>query len=409
MTLNGVLVAPDLAPVKKIPGDKRVQSIDLLRGIVMIVMAIDHVRDYFNKDAFLYSPTDLEHTDLSLFLTRWITHYCAPIFVMLAGISASLYGAKKTTRQLARFLFKRGLWLVFAELFIVTLGWTFNPGYPVFNLQVIWAIGICMIVLSAMVFMDLRLILLTGLLLICCHNLLDGVHVTGSGPLAFLWAVLHDPADITIGTRSFFIHYPVLPWIGIMATGYFLGQFYQPQYNPQVRKKLLFLLGTGSLLLFFFFRSVNSYGDPAHWSGQKTLIFSALSFMNVTKYPPSFLYTLVTIGPALLFLAFAERPLNRITAKIAVLGRVPMFYYVIHLFLIHALAIVGVMIAGYPAAVMILSDRVNRVAALRGYGFGLPVVYLVWLTVILLLYPLCKRFDRYKRANIRRRWWLSYW
>ena len=394
---------------QKTPAGNRVESIDLLRGAVMIIMALDHVRDYFHKDAFLYDPTDLAHTHVLLFFTRWITHFCAPVFVFLAGISAYLYGAKRSRAELSFFLFTRGVWLVFAEMFIVTLGWTFNPGYPILNLQVIWAIGMSMLVLSVLVYMNVRLILLTGLLLVVGHNLLDGVHIPGTGVASVFWAFLHDPGDYSIGRFAFFIHYPLLPWIGILAVGYCAGHLYRGGYDPERRKELLFYLGGWALVLFFFLRALNSYGDAAHWHVQGSTAFDVLSFLNVTKYPPSLLYILMTLGPALVFLALMERPLRGWMKKVALLGRVPMFYYLAHIYLIHGLAVVGALVAGYKGSDMIgLSNRVNRVPALKGYGFNLFVVYVVWVGVVLLLFPCCRWFDRYKRANQRRWRWLSY-
>jgi uncharacterized membrane protein len=387
---------------------KRIQSIDLLRGIVMIIMALDHVRDYFHYDAFLYSPTDLNKTSSFLFFTRFITHYCAPVFVFLAGISACMYGSKRSRRQLSFYLLKRGIWLVFAEFFIITLGWTFNPSYPIFNLQVIWVIGITMILLSAIIYMKRLYILLTGILLIAAHNLLDNVHVPGSGIANFLWSILHEPADFVVGRFNIFVRYPVLPWIGILVMGYYFGALYNPGYDPVKRKKILLTAGFGAIGLFIILRSFNFYGDAAQWSMQKNTVFSILSFLNVTKYPPSFLYTLITLGPAIIFLSMAEKPLNTVTEKVTVFGRVPFFYYVIHIYLIHLFAIIGAIISGYHWSHMILSNRVNRVAELKGYGFNLAIVYLVWVVLILLLYPCCKWFDRYKRNNQSAKSWLTY-
>ena len=383
---------------------KRIQSIDLLRGIVMIIMALDHVRDYFHRDAFLYQPADLSQTNVILFFTRWITHYCAPVFVFLAGISAYLYGNKKTKKELSRYLFTRGLWLVFAELFIITLGWTFNPSYHFFNLQVIWAIGISMIVLSAMIYMSRRLILLTGILLIAAHNLLDTVHMPGN----IFWAFLHEPKDFVVGHFAFSIHYPVLPWIGIIAIGYYFGGLYTPGYNPEMRRIKLLSVGIGAIAEFIFLRLSNFYGDANHWSEQKNAVFSVLSFLNVTKYPPSLLYTLMTIGPAMIFLALTEKPLNAITQKIAIFGRVPFFYYVLHIYLIHLFAMIGTFVSGYNWSDMILTDRVNRMPGLKGYGFDLPAIYILWIGLILVLFPCCKWFDQYKRSRQSAYQWLSY-
>jgi len=392
----------------KTPRGKRVESIDLLRGIVMIIMALDHVRDYFHHGAFLYDPTDLAKTNVVLFFTRFITHYCAPVFVFLAGISAYLYGAKKSRRHLAYYLLTRGLWLVFAELFILSLVKTFNPSYPMFILQVIWAIGISMIVLSAMIFMGRQFILATALILIGAHNLLDNVHVQGTGMVAFLWSVLHEPGDFIFGHVSVLVLYPLIPWIGVIALGYYFGSLYEPRYDPGKRKRTLLFVGFTAIALFFLLRLFNAYGDAAHWSTQKNAVFSLLSFLNVTKYPPSLLYILVTLGPAMIFLALTEKPLNAFTEKITVFGRVPFFYYVIHFFLIHLLAMIGAVILGYNWSDMILTTRVYRAPELKGYGFDLSVVYLVWICLILFLYPCCKWFDRYKRIRQSKQWWLSY-
>ena len=387
---------------------KRIPSIDLLRGSVMIIMALDHVRDYFDKSAFIFSPTDLSQTTIALFFTRWITHFCAPVFVFLAGVSAYQYGRGKSKNALSGFLLKRGIWLVMAELFIVTLEWTFNPAYPAFSLQVIWAIGISMIALSGLVHLHPRTILALAVLLIAGHNLLDTIHVPGAGPASIGWAAFHEYGDFTAGPFRILIRYSVLPWIGVMAGGFCLGPLYAPGFLPRARRRILLSLGAGAILLFILLRAGNRYGDPAPWSARKNIAFDILSFLNVTKYPPSLSYILMTLGPALLVLALTERPLNKLSEKISVFGRVPMFYYLAHIFLIHLLAVGGALVSGYPASDMILNDRVNRFAALKGYGFSLPVVYLVWVAVVIILYPVSRWFDRYKRAHQQTKKWLSY-
>jgi uncharacterized membrane protein len=386
----------------------RIESIDVLRGIVMIIMALDHVRDYFHYDAFMYDPSDLTATSTFLFFTRFITHYCAPVFVFLAGISAYLYGAKRTKKELAYYLLTRGAWLVVAELFIVTLGWTFNPAYPLVHLQVIWAIGISMIVLSAMIYMKRLYILVTAILLIGAHNLLDNISVRGNGIATFFWALLHEPGSFVVGQFKIFVRYPLMPWIGIMALGYYFGWLYHTGYDIAKRKKMLLYAGYGAITLFVILRALNFYGDEVRWSEQKNELFSFLSFLNVSKYPPSFLYALITLGPAMIFLGLAEKPLNTITAKVAVFGRVPFFYYVVHLYLIHLCAMIGASIAGYHWSDLVLSDRVNRVAELKGYGFNLLTVYIIWVIVVVLLYPCCKWFDRYKRTHQFTKRWLTY-
>ena len=387
---------------------KRIESIDLLRGTVMIIMALDHVRDYFHYDAFHYDPTDLTHTNIFLFLTRWITHYCAPIFIFLAGISAHLYGAKRSRKELFIFLLTRGIWLALAEMGIITLIQTFNPSYPVFNLQVIWAIGISMVFLSLLILTNKRLILLTAILMIFEHNLLDTMHVPGTGGLSFLWALVHEVHHFTFGRWSFYVHYPVVPWIGLMALGYCFGSLYVQGYDAEKRRRMLLYIGTVAIALFIILRCSNIYGDPSHWSVQKNIAFTLLSFLNVTKYPPSLLYILMTVGPALIFLSLTEKLQNQWTSRITIFGRVAMFYYIVHFFLIHLFAVFGAMIMGHSWTDMILSVSVNASPQLKDYGFNLAVVYAVWLGLIMILYPLCKRFDIYKRANLAEHWWLSY-
>ena len=387
------------------PGYNRIESIDIVRGIVMIIMALDHVRGYIHYDAFYFIPTDLSKTNAILFFTRFITHYCAPVFVLLAGISAFLYGQKRSRKELSIFLFKRGLWLIFVELFIIVFGRSFNPQYPYFNLQVIWAIGVSMIALSALIYLPLRTILLSGIALIALHNLLDNIHFPGNLP----WALLHETGDFKINNFSIYVQYPLIPWIGIIAIGYCLGHVYSLGYDANKRKMILLICGLSSITLFVLLRSLNIYGDALHWTIQNSSTFNILSFLNVTKYPPSLLYTLITLGPALVLLAYTEKPLNALTSKIAVFGRVPFFYYVLHIYAIHVIALFAAVASGYHwSDMLILSDRVNRIPELKGYGFNLLTVYLVWIGLLLLLYPACKWFDRYKRSNQSRKWWLSY-
>ena len=374
----------------------------------MIIMALDHVRDYFHNSAFVYNPTDLSQTTAAIFFTRWITHFCAPVFVFLAGTSAYLYGAKKNKSSLSFFLFTRGIWLVIVELFIVTLEWTFNPAYPFFNLQVIWVTGISMIILSAMIYMHKYLIFIAGVLLIATHNLLDTAHMTGNSISSFLWALLHEPGYFSFGNFSFSVRYPLLPWPGIISVGYVFGSLYNSFYDSKKRQRILLLSGCGAIILFVILRMGNLYGDAEHWVLQKNTVFSLLSFLNTTKYPPSLLYILITLGPALIFLSLSEKPLNRLTSKIAMFGRVPMFYYLVHIFLIHLLAIIAVIISGYKWSDMILSTRVNAAPQLNGYGFNLGTVYLIWVAIIILLYPFCQWFDKHKKSHQSAKWWLSY-
>jgi uncharacterized membrane protein len=381
----------------------RIESIDLLRGIVMILMALDHVRDYFHFSAYQYDPLNLDRTTAPIFLTRWITHFCAPIFMLLAGVSAHLYGLKRSKGELSRFLFTRGLWLIFLELFIVTVEWTFNPLFNFYILQVIWAFGVSMIVMAGLIRLPLWAVASIGVVLLAGHNTLDGIHVPGDGARAILWSFLHD--------QRFFAHfamgYPIIPWIGIMALGYALGAWYAPGVDPARRRRNLLYTGFGALIAFVVIRWTNVYGDPHVWSVQKSPLFTLLSFINVTKYPPSLLYVLLTLGPALIFLAVSERPVGAFGQKILIFGRVPLFYYLVHIFVVHALAVVGALIAGFPWTDMtMIRTWVTNNASLRGYGFNLVTVYIIWIGVVLALYPLCRWYDAYKRGH--KQWWLSY-
>jgi uncharacterized membrane protein len=387
---------------------KRVQSIDLLRGTVMVIMALDHVRIFFHHDAYRFSPTDLSQTNIPLFFTRLITHYCAPVFVFLAGVSAFLYGHKRTQKELSFFLFSRGIWLVLVEAFIISLETSFNPTYPYTNLQVIWAIGISMIVLSVLIYLGKKYVLIVGLVLIAGHNLLDNLHATPGTVWEVVWSVLHEPREYVFGGHIFYVRYPVLPWIGIISVGYYIGHLYTPDYDAKKRVRFLLWSGWTAIELFLLLRAFNLYGDPAPWSVQKNTAFTVLSFFNVTKYPPSLLYTLMTLGPAVFFLALTEKPLHRCALHISLYGRVPFFYYILHFFLIHLFALIAAVISGSHWTDMILSTSVNKSPALKGFGFNLLTVYSVWITIVLMLFPLCAWFDRYKRKHQATQKWLSY-
>lgn len=384
----------------------RVESIDLLRGIVMVIMALDHVRDYFHADAFLYDPTDLSQTSIVLFFTRWITHYCAPVFVFLSGTSAYLVGVRKGKKELSVFLLKRGLWLIFLELTVVNFAWFFNIHFTLILLVVIWALGAGMIILAALIHLPKKAILMIGLLLVGGHNLLDNIHVDGNGWQAVAWAMLHQFQFFPFDGWNLFVGYPILAWTGVMALGYCFGELYT--LDATVRKKYLLQLGSAAVLLFILIRAINIYGDPAPWSAQGSVVYSFISFINVSKYPPSLLYVLVTLGPAILFLAFTERHYGKLNRAFVTFGRVPMFYYLLHLYLIHGLAVIAAIATGYGFSSMINFETwVTMSEQLKGYGFSLWVTYGIWIFVVLALYPLCKWFDQYK-SNHREKWWLSY-
>ena len=385
----------------------RIESIDLLRGVVMIIMALDHVRDYFHADAYLFSPTDLTQTNVPLFFTRWITHFCAPVFVFLAGTSAFLVGSRKGKNELSAFLFKRGLWLIVLEFTVINFSWFFNVHFSFIALTVIWGLAIGMILLAAAVHLPFNMLLVLGLLLVAGHNLFDSVRITGDATIANVWAVLHVPDVFQLGHFKFFTGYPILPWAGIMILGYCFGTLYKPSFDALKRKKILLQLGSGMILLFVVIRFINSYGDPHPWSVQSNAVFTFLSFINVTKYPPSLLYVLITLGPSMIFLALSEKMIGQFSQYIIALGRVPMFFYIIHIYFIHILALMAAIATGYSASDMTFTTWVTDSVNLKGYGFNLGVTYLVWASVVLVLYPVCLWYDRYKTSH-KEKWWLSY-
>jgi uncharacterized membrane protein len=388
-------------------GSARIHSIDLLRGIVMIIMALDHVRDYFHADAFIYNPVDLEKTSVALFFTRWITHFCAPVFVFLAGTSAFLVGSRKGKAELSSFLFKRGLWLLVLEFTIVNFSWFFNFEFSFIAFTVIWALGTGMIILAGAIHFPFKIILTIGLLLVFGHNLLDGIVVEGNGAEAIAYSLFHQISAFQVGHFLLFVGYPIVPWTGVMLLGYCFGTLYLPSVDREKRKKTLLTLGVLAIVTFVIVRFINMYGDPSPWSVQKDGVFTFLSFLNVTKYPPSLLYVLVTLGPAMLFLAFAEKLEGKLSHYVISLGRVPMFYYVIHLYLIHILALIAALATGYTVSDMVFSTWVTDSPALKGYGFSLGIVYIVWIAILFVLFPICLWYDRYK-INNRDKWWLSY-
>lgn len=393
----------------RVAAASRIASIDLLRGFIMIIMALDHVRDYFHADAFVYDPLDLSKTSVALFFTRWITHYCAPLFMFLSGTSAFLVGERKSKKELSLFLLKRGVWLIFLELTVIHWGWYFNFVGQGVDLIVIWALGISMIVLAGLIYLPMWAIISIGGIMVAGHNLLDGVHVPGNTLQGFGWALLHEQQAFTYNGFLILVGYPIIPWVGVMALGYGLGQLYKKDYPVEKRKKLLLTLGFSLVALFIIIRFINVYGDGHAWSQQSTPMFTVLSFLNTVKYPPSLLYLLMTIGPALLFLAWSERTPGWLGQRVSIFGRVPLFYYILHLYLLHLLAMFATSFSGHQWSDMVLDNALwtGRVDQLKGYGFSLGVTWLVWILVVVLLYPLCKWYDQYKRSH-KDQWWLSY-
>jgi uncharacterized membrane protein len=388
----------------------RLQSVDILRGAIMIIMALDHVRDYFNNSAQHFSPDDLTQTTAALFLTRWITHFCAPVFMFLAGSSAFLWLQRgRTLGQLSRFLVTRGIWLIVLELTVVRcLGFYFTFDYSFVALLVIWAIGCSMIALAALVHLPPKVLLGVSLAMICLHNLFDGITAQQFGGFAWLWNILHQPGVFKIGDHTILAGYPIIPWIGVMSAGYCFGQVFL--LEPDRRRWILLRLGSALAVAFFIVRAINIYGDGRPWAVQKSAAFTALSFLNCVKYPPSLDYLLMTLGPAIIVLALIDQVRVGPRNPLIVFGRVPMFYYVVHLPLIHALA---VLMAGirYGDLTFLLRHKIPTLVGQTpgfpdDYGYGLPICYLIWISIVTTLYFPCRWYSNLKTR--RREEWLSY-
>ncbi|MFT4835009.1 MAG: putative membrane protein [Marinoscillum sp.] len=383
---------------------KRIESLDFLKGMIMIIMALDHVRDFFHADAFLYDPTDVTQTNPILFFTRFITHYCAPVFVFLAGSSAFFVGRRMSKAQLSVWLLKRGFWLMLVEVIIIKIAFTFKFSFEVTVWQVIWLLGASMITLAAFIHLPKKLMIAICLIGIFGHNLLDGY---SPDSFSTIWSILHVRGLINIAGFNIVSAYPMIPWIFVMALGYYFGGLYQREFPQMRRLKYLKYVGITSIVLFVIIRFINIYGDPKPWTTQDSPIYTFLSFLEVSKYPPSLDYLLITLGPAILLLAFVENLKGRIHAIVTMFGRVPLFFYIIHFYLIHSLALIAAVATGFPASSMIVDVFITMSPNLEGYGFSLWLVYVVWLFVIILLYPVCNWYDIYKR-NRREHWWLTY-
>jgi uncharacterized membrane protein len=368
----------------------RILSVDVLRGLVMALMALDHTRDFFSIAGF--NPRDV--AEPALFLTRWVTHFCAPTFIFLAGLSAFLYGSGRSVAETSRFLFVRGLWLIVIEFTIVRLGWTFDLGlFHEFTAGVIWAIGASMVALAALIWVPRWAIAGMALVMIASHNVLNGIRAGQFGEGGAIWLILHQPGFVHFGDGlSVFVLYPLVPWIGVMALGYALGPVMQ--LEPEARRRLLFWTGAAVTLGFVLLRATNIYGDPALWTVQANWPGTLLSFLNCEKYPPSLLYLMMTLGPALTLLAAFEHARGWFAQVLATFGQVPFFYYVVHIYLIHALAVA----AGLAKTGTLTSNP--------EIGLSLAGIYLVWLVALVLLYPVCRWFAGLKEHGSG--WWWRY-
>jgi uncharacterized membrane protein len=384
---------------------KRITSVDLLRGIIMIIMALDHTRDFFHADAQTGNPLDLSTTTPILFFTRWVTHFCAPVFVFLSGTSAFLQSARKSKKELSIFLITRGLWLILAEVTIVNLLLTFDINFSFIALEVIWAIGISMVILGLMTWLPFEIILAVGSLIVLGHNTLDFYEKDQTTPFSANIYLIHRQGFHPLWGRQLLILYPFLPWTGLMMLGYCLGKVLRNN-DAAWRKRSLIIAGTSAIALFIILRFINVYGDPAPWSPQPNGFYTFLSFINSSKYPPSLFFMCMTIGPALLLMAWWDEIQNGFTKIVSVYGRVPFFYFLTHLFVIHLFSAVTYFIRGHS-----FSEGVNPTAFIKfiqpGEGVQLRYVYLVWLAIVIALYPLCKWYDGYK-TNHKEKKWLSY-
>ena len=381
----------------------RVTSIDILRGLIMIIMALDHTRDFFHSTAMTADPLNPATTTPVLFFTRWITHFCAPGFVFLSGLSAWLSSQKKTKAAASMFLLKRGAWLVIVEVTLVTFGITFNPFFNLIILQVIWVIGWSMIILGLLMRISYKAILLIGIFLVFGHNVLDYIKLPGGQVAGYFWAALFTARGTIVALDSshfIAVFYAILPWTGIMLLGYSAGIWFQKGFSPGKRKRLLLLAGIFAIALFIGLRLIRGYGDPGAWDG-KTLF----SFLNTSKYPPSLEFACMTLGPSLILLSLFENVRTRWSEVVSIYGRVPFFYYMLHFYLLHILLVLLFFATNHSMAQ--ISDP-NSPFMFRpvAFGFNLAIVYLIWLAVVAALYFPCRWFNKVKME--RSEWWLKY-
>jgi uncharacterized membrane protein len=433
--MSTTISSPAAVSAPKVPALGRIQSIDILRGLVMVIMALDHTRDYFTHLRF--EPENLAQTWYALFFTRWITHFCAPLFFFLAGTGAFFYGLRRTPSELSRFLWTRGLWLIVLEFTVVGTAWTFQFPFGIFG--VIWALGASMVIMAAAVRMPVRWLGVISALVILTHNLLDGIRPERFGSLSWLWTILHVRGFVFLPFQiPEFILFQIIPWVAVMGAGYALGSVYLLESDR--RRKLITRLGLVLTFAFVLLRATNLYGNPpvgqggvsqGDWHIQPTLEKTVILFFDVEKYPPSLQFLLMTLGPSLLLLAWLDKKttdkltadkqtadkqttgkttpqqpaISGLASALDVFGRVPLFFYVLHLYLIHALAVVVALLFHQPDA-WLLHGAFFRNRIPSGYGHNLPFIYLMWITAVVILYFPCRWFMGVKQR--RKDWWLSY-
>jgi uncharacterized membrane protein len=388
----------------------RLSSIDALRGAVMIIMCLDHVRDFFHIGAMFFSPTDLSQTTPVLFFTRWITHFCLPVFMFAAGMGVFLFGRNHARAQLSRFLWTRGLWFIVLELTVMQFAYNFNFTWRfLLLLLILWIFGICMIAMAALVHLPVRLLAVLSVAVIVLHNCLDGIRAGQFGSGAWAWNLLHQPGVISVAGKMTLVTYTFIPWIAVMAAGYCFGHVFQLEQAQ--RRRTMLRLGLALTTAFIALRTLNHYGDPAPWSHQKSAVFTVLSFLNCTKYPGSLDFILMTLGPAILVLAYFDQRTFKPANPLIVFGRVPMFYFILHFYLIHILAVLAAWLRyGNAAFTFVLNPLPSMGGPTRlfpaDFGYSLWVVYGVWVLTVVVLYPICRWFANVKAT--RRDWWLSY-
>jgi uncharacterized membrane protein len=388
----------------------RIESIDFLRGIVMVIMALDHVRIYFFYGTYFFSPTDLEQTSPGIFATRLITHLCAPTFILLAGTSAYFTAQRKSKEETAFFLLTRGVWLIALQMTIVQFAWHFDPAFHHITSNIISTIGFSMVFLSLLIRLRLRLILWIGLVIVMGHNLLDGVAFEEGSVADMIWSFFHASKRFSLGHQYILqFSYPVIPWIGVIALGYCMGRLFDPDFSLAQRKKVILNWGVTCLIVFVVLRSLNIYGDLHPWSQQDTLSKTIMSFLNLEKYPPSLDYLCLTLGISLILLGLLEGRDLQGFKPITTFGNVALFYYVLHLFVIHLFAMLAVTAYGFPWHTMVFLDSPSKGSSLLkgNFGFNLFDTYLVWIFIVAMLYPPCKYWYSFKKKN-KSKWWVSY-
>jgi uncharacterized membrane protein len=386
----------------------RIQSIDILRGLIMVIMALDHTRDFFHEDGLTGDPLNPDTTTPILYFTRWITHFCAPTFVFLSGLSAWLQSQRKTKKELSFFLITRGIWLIIVDLTIMSFAFTFDIHFSNFILETLWSIGAGMVILGLVIYLPFNLILALGLIIFFGHNLLDYAEADRGGKVPLWWNFLHRVTITRLwDNHNLFIFYPFLSWAGLMMLGYCCGKLFTGT-ETQKKNKILLCTGIGAILFFIVLRAANGYGNPQHWSGQGSPMKTFFSFMNVQKYPPSLLFLCATMGPVLILLSFLKNAGGKISKIISVYGRVPLFYFIVHFLILHTAQAITYLSRGHSFEEGLKGvPNIPFKFAMPGEGYNLLIVYCIWVSTVILMYPICKWYDNYK-TNHKEKKWLSY-